>query len=355
MSSLPEDIIINVLTRLPIKSLLRFRCVCKSWCNNLFTDPDFVKQQFDHALKHHNPVILIDSTDFNISCIGYDLVSSTVSSDDHIVEIDYPTENEKYQIIDVCHGLLCYITENKDIIIWNPYTKNYKKLPSPPEAHQSPMVEYGYGFGYDSKTEDYKFARMVSYQFGHGELNVYSSRTDSWKTMVNVPFLYPYEQLVLFNGVFHWVQSSTLDSGFPRVIGSFDLESETFKEIQLPVEFLDRNKFTVVDLRFLEGNLYLIGRIYMAGVEVWMMKEYGVRESWTKMFTIDSQKFGGAAGYLTLKNSLGNGVIAVEVDHLHHYLYDLNKEDATQLEINMPFFIWAFLGSLVSPACWGTQ
>ncbi|RZC64846.1 hypothetical protein C5167_008539 [Papaver somniferum] len=151
---------------------------------------------------------------------------------------------------------------NKDIIIWNPCTKVYKKIPNPPESTSSfpkhPMAMIQYGFGYDEK------------------------------------------------------KCPNLDTGLPRTIGSFDLESETFKEIQLPQKLLDST--------------------YMVGVEVWMMKEYGIKESWTKMFTIDGKFFGGA-GYVNLKSSLGNRVIPVEVDQLFPFLYDLNKEEATQLEI----------------------
>ncbi|XP_026391847.1 F-box/kelch-repeat protein At3g06240-like [Papaver somniferum] len=168
--------------------------------------------------------------------------------------------------------------------------------------------------------------------------------------MVDNPFLYPFGQLVLLNGIFHWVESPTYYSGLPRGIASFDLVSETFKEIQLPQELLDRRKFSVLNLWLFEGCLYLIGSMYMVGVEVWTMKQYGVKESWTKMLVVDGDTFG--VGYIDLKNSLGNGVILVQADHLFPFLYDLNKEEARQLKIDgikPPFFTWAFLGSLISP------
>ncbi|XP_059624633.1 F-box/kelch-repeat protein At3g23880-like [Cornus florida] len=40
--NLPHDIIVQILSRLPVKSLLQFRCVCKSWCS-LISDSHFVK------------------------------------------------------------------------------------------------------------------------------------------------------------------------------------------------------------------------------------------------------------------------------------------------------------------------
>ncbi|KAM7485697.1 hypothetical protein LguiA_001706 [Lonicera macranthoides] len=37
---LPNDIILQILSKLPVKSLLRFRSVCKDWCSSIF-NPKF--------------------------------------------------------------------------------------------------------------------------------------------------------------------------------------------------------------------------------------------------------------------------------------------------------------------------
>jgi len=44
LPTLPYDVILEILCRLPVKFILRFRCVCKSW-NSLISDPIFVKKQ----------------------------------------------------------------------------------------------------------------------------------------------------------------------------------------------------------------------------------------------------------------------------------------------------------------------
>ena len=46
--SLPEDVIFEVLARLPMRSLCRFRCVCKAW-RALISDPAFAAAQSSHA------------------------------------------------------------------------------------------------------------------------------------------------------------------------------------------------------------------------------------------------------------------------------------------------------------------
>ena len=38
---LPHDVVLNILARLPVKSLLRFRCVCKLWYSSI-TSSNFI-------------------------------------------------------------------------------------------------------------------------------------------------------------------------------------------------------------------------------------------------------------------------------------------------------------------------
>ncbi|OEL12803.1 hypothetical protein BAE44_0026175, partial [Dichanthelium oligosanthes] len=45
---LPEDVIFDVLARLPVKTLCRFRCVCKGW-HALISDPAFAAAQRSRA------------------------------------------------------------------------------------------------------------------------------------------------------------------------------------------------------------------------------------------------------------------------------------------------------------------
>ncbi|KAK3016185.1 hypothetical protein RJ639_007025 [Escallonia herrerae] len=54
--NLPDDIAVNVLLILPVKSLLRFKCVSKSW-RSLITDPLFVKQHLKRAYDPCNTAL----------------------------------------------------------------------------------------------------------------------------------------------------------------------------------------------------------------------------------------------------------------------------------------------------------
>uniref|UniRef100_A0A0E0HPW8 F-box domain-containing protein n=1 Tax=Oryza nivara TaxID=4536 RepID=A0A0E0HPW8_ORYNI len=60
-AGIPEDIVEEILLRLPVKSILRFRSVCKSW-RAMVADPRFVRLQLHHsttAARHHPPSMLV--------------------------------------------------------------------------------------------------------------------------------------------------------------------------------------------------------------------------------------------------------------------------------------------------------
>ncbi|XP_028755885.1 putative F-box protein At5g62060 [Neltuma alba] len=57
---LPEEIIANILKRIPVKSLIRFQCVCKQW-KNLLTTPSFIADHLHHPCHDDTPSILLQS------------------------------------------------------------------------------------------------------------------------------------------------------------------------------------------------------------------------------------------------------------------------------------------------------
>ncbi|XP_028074694.1 acyl carrier protein 1, chloroplastic-like [Camellia sinensis] len=58
--SLPMDIIFDILNRLRVKSLLRFRCVCKTF-RQLISNPTFISS---HLLHHRTPTTTAIATIF---------------------------------------------------------------------------------------------------------------------------------------------------------------------------------------------------------------------------------------------------------------------------------------------------
>ena len=118
MPPLPHAIIINILKRLPVKSLLRFQTVCKDW-RNLIKTKSFINEHYLHS-AHKNPLLICDSNTRNpmnapICFLRYDDMGS--------VDIErMPILNSlrhKYGIIGLSRGLLLILSP-PSLILLNP-------------------------------------------------------------------------------------------------------------------------------------------------------------------------------------------------------------------------------------------
>ncbi|XP_026416322.1 F-box protein CPR1-like [Papaver somniferum] len=209
--------------------------------------------------------------------------------------VDYPFYNKnkykkKYEValgvLGSCNGLVCIRPKPNLFCFWNPSTKQHKivhkvQLVNENQQPQTPLSWCIYGFGYDLKTQDYKLVRFESFEdrTRGTQIKVYSLASNSWSTTLhNIPYTLPYRSRPTpwyFNGALHLL---TDDS---KVLLSFDLGDETIREVQGPVwnNFFDNNRYR----KFVD----VLGGCLCG--DVWVMEERGVRESWTKRFTVPQQ------------------------------------------------------------------
>ncbi|OVA01221.1 F-box domain [Macleaya cordata] len=380
MSSLPEDIIVDIFLRLPVKSILRFRCVCKPWCK-LFSGPDFVKMHLKRGVEKNKFNLMI--ADGYLYLVDHDSLSSSLTSSsssitkcDQVSEIDYPYKTRDYivEILGPCNGLLCIISDKDVICIWNPSTKEYKELPTLEQLEFIPTnlstTRITYGFGYNCNIEDYKLVRIETFYapdpYGNSsEVMVYSLRSNSWKSIQDIPYDPSYggrQPGVLVNGALHWIATRWIGSKARKVVlVSFDIGDETFKEVPPPEHFKNKkfhkNKLgslrNCLNVGVLGGCLCVLCHLYkVIFVDVWVMKDYGVRESWTKLFTIVQEMVTRPFVFLSLVQTFDNGEILLQKSDNALLLYDMKQGRSRILKIRhirRSFEVETYVESLVSP------
>ncbi|XP_059645933.1 F-box protein CPR1-like [Cornus florida] len=251
MSQLPPDVIADIVSRLVVKLLLRFRCVSKWWCA-LIDSPAFIKSHLNRSIETNNHRSLF-------------LKDSGATIDLESLEFDNPINWDDYfgaEMIGCCNGLLGFLSIDDHIVLLNPSTRKRQKLPfTPVEVPREPRCpcpddgrvercfcpNTAYDFGCDSVNDDYKVVRITQlYDKDDNDsfdsiVTIYSLKSNSWRRIQDFPyyFLHNRPDAALASGAFHWVVSRRPYSDTVRV-----------------------------------------------RAEVWVMKEYGVKESWTKLFCV---------------------------------------------------------------------
>lgn len=100
---------LKILSWLPVKALLRFRCVCKSW-KSLMLDLSFVKLHLQRSYCRDTPVLftLLNSNSKEEQCSLHYYCSMQRLLDNPLSAIDdgdLPF-NQKYNVVGVCNGLV---------------------------------------------------------------------------------------------------------------------------------------------------------------------------------------------------------------------------------------------------------
>jgi F-box interacting protein len=146
-----------------------------------------------------------------------------------------------------------------------------------------------FGFGYDSSNDNYKVVVLHYDWFNETEVKVHTLGTDIWRTIQQYPFRgvpVPLMEGKFVSGTINWLFSEEMNWVCPRFIVSFDLAKESYQKISPP-------NFGGVDVCDLSALAVLRDCLCVAtyGNDVWIMKEYGNKESWTKLFTISYMKY----------------------------------------------------------------
>lgn len=216
-----------------------------------------------------------------------------------------------------------------------------------------------YGFGFDQVNEDYKIVRMVQFKkdeednlgiFLDYEVKVYSLKANSWKKIVDLPhylkllFQFYYHLLhrrgygVYACGVLHWVFPRRGEFGIGDSIVGFDLGADEFRVLPMP-EYGDLEADFILDVGALEGCLCLVCNYNSRGVvDFWMMKEYGVKESWMKLFSIQQSRLLSKISFLKplvyLKGDDGEVKILMELNNQKIVWYDLGRKKFKTVRID---------------------
>ncbi|KAJ4964358.1 hypothetical protein NE237_024297 [Protea cynaroides] len=293
-SVFPSDVEENILSRLPVKSLMRFRCVCKNWCN-LVTKSHFIKMHFNRStqIKDGSKLVFADEGkiySIDVEAYGKQYIETGAEQKDYmdnqcrilpfLVDRGWDCDDPNLRIIGSCNGLLCLYAFS-GLCLLNPVTKEYKRLPN------LEILEYSfkdYAFGYSPRTDEHKVLVIIEVN-GDTDFWVYTLGTNSsWRLIEGTKYkIHPHNH-PLVNGAIHWMAS--VRPSFSILPISFDFGDEKFRLLSLPKSFSQEDTNQSMGLVESGGFLSLCHWTDDGNFEVWIMMDYGDEQSWTKQFSV---------------------------------------------------------------------
>ncbi|KAJ0524529.1 putative F-box domain-containing protein [Helianthus annuus] len=312
MSNLPHDILIDILSRLPSKSLGQFKSVSKYWYS-LISSLRFIKLHHCCALldtnTNHSRVFIMST--HSLHSVNYESPSCYEGIDDDnnlnaIISLNDPLEKESVgeKALGSCYGLVFFVCYNDVILLWNPTTQKTRLIPDPITPFSNAIRFYG--LGYDHSIDDYKMVRASrSISSDTITSHVFSLKTGSWRTIqtAHMNINDPDEIGSFSNGAIHWIVRHNGGLNNSETILSFNVKDERFLEIRLPNSGESENE---------KSGFWSVGDL----------KEYGVERSWSKVIKLDWVRF-----------SCDYGMMPVCFTHRDDVVIDLDSWDLVRFNV----------------------
>nr|GMC89599.1 putative F-box protein At5g52610 [Ipomoea batatas] len=283
-STLPRDILMEILKRLRAKTLMKFKCVSKDWFN-LIRDSSFAESHLNHARTRPDSSHLLFaffSIDDQIHTIypTNENLSLTSQLPSHTFDEDFqPCSN-------VINGLICVCSiRSTQPRIWvlNLTTKEKKPLPHPTLAAATTYSIPNFCLsifylGFDSVSNQYKILHHYKQAY-----EVLTLGTETWRPVPGNPTaemnLLKAREGFIYQGMGHEGVASINGRIYIRNLGAevmsfFDLKDEKFGEVDFPESMEGVCRYTA-DLIDFGGRLAIVVGKYeiVRQLRIWILED----------------------------------------------------------------------------------
>ncbi|CAG7882815.1 unnamed protein product [Brassica rapa] len=337
ISDLPQDLVENVLSRVPLMTSMRkVRSTCKRW-NTLSRDPDFAK----HFVKGLSRLIIMRSQ-FRLWLMSVDFHGSLNHKDDLDVA-PYVKEgkltslnNSDPEISKVfhCNGLLlCSTKDKRRLVVWNPYLGQTRRIKPRIAFHKRDIYALGYDVNKNQKIlrflDDY-----ATFRNPYVVCEIYDLKSNSWRDLdVNADWEmdYYHHGLSLKGSAYFFAKEKMEWDGEGEIdvtdqetfLLCFDFTRERFGP-RLPMPFHSHAEETVALSSVREEQLAVL---YQGDssclVEIWVTNRIEPNAvSWRKVFlSVDIEPFFGLHQF-----DFSGGSFIIDGEQKLALIFDKDKE-----------------------------
>ncbi|OMO74117.1 hypothetical protein COLO4_26715 [Corchorus olitorius] len=196
-----------------------------------------------------------------------------------------------------CNGLICIVFDHQRVLLWNPTIKEAKEFAKLSDF--DPKGTFFYGLGYDSSTDDYKVVRTSCFSTATAsdetQVEVLALKSNIWRRIQSLQpriVIKGPDYGICLQGALHWSAAiSKTGSKTTYAIVAFDMVKENFYELVPVPDQIEENQYNTLALG-ISGDNYLClfsGCGHADVMEAWLLKEHGIKSSWTRLFSVERQ------------------------------------------------------------------
>ncbi|XP_031121182.1 putative F-box protein At1g70960 [Ipomoea triloba] len=347
--------VVDILSRLPVKSLMRFKCVCKFFYDLIKSDHHFMNKHYEISKGKTDCVVLevgcfdreyyllYKESEYNeIGCIYLDIVPGT------------PTSRVE-SWFKCCKGMLCLISIKDirlnpddyliyDILIWNPSIRKVEALPSVTVPYRAPChayVDNHFGFGISnnmtwkvvmlldiSSSEDCSTIHQITMVYSKDQSGSWSLRQiNSVISCKNISG----DNDFYLKGRHYWRAKRSkrryYDNYFinDEYLIWFDMNDEVFGTIELP------SNLFIASVTIMNENIALLEENSENSecIDIWLMIENDNNTNWRKQVSIDCAQ-------LNMYNKIEYNTWNVDGELL--VFLDCHPAELEQEHVGVPYF-----------------
>lgn len=319
-----SDFFVEILSRLPVKTLGSFSTVCKSW-HSFIKTKTFIQTHLKNYCQKNSSSIELPSIPY-LSCSSNTIILDEISKN----LMAYCTPQDLSVVGNSCNGIICF-TDNKTyygtrVFLSNPILKKTKCISHFWKTDFRPYLNIYSKLGFGClEYNDFKVVRIYYFKDINSskllvvkpQVEVYSSKADNWRKIdeANINCIAD-KRSVSCNGAIYWL-GRRREEWSCDIILSFDLANESFDEITLPpieskvsrnaillvyngllafwtVSSVNNNNNTMLSESNWRRSNMIIGSLGQIETEycydLWVMMDKKVSNSWRKLGVFETKK-----------------------------------------------------------------
>ncbi|KAI3843562.1 hypothetical protein MKW98_011965 [Papaver atlanticum] len=329
-----QDMIASeILSRLRVKSLMRFKCVCKHWKCLIEQDKHFIDLHLTRSKTQPSLLINVPHNVARNNFLAADLLfeGKTVSAAVHTVVEGAEKFANLFPVSGIVNGLICLLSKGTTnyskgtIRIWNVSTQEVtppiestlqsRLLQEVKGPYRSTCSLVNYAMGFSPATKEHKVIFMWQqvdpsprYKFNY-IYEVLTVGDNKWRRIHEVPQYSIVDYIfsgaaVYVNGVLYFKTNMLMEKthNSDKFIVAFDVDTEKFRSIRIPLFILNSgHKDYRIELLEVNCCIALVTRNSGHTFKLWLYDKENrgasYLQNWCEAITIKLPDYWGRAHY----------------------------------------------------------